>query len=159
MPSQLRGRLDMNLPLTYDALMHKVNPNTTRMAKCRNSSGPLFGWQIKGRGLCWRRQWVNLHDISSSNLDQVEHVPQDVVLRALILKLGMTLVFAIADVARSLLWGGSFHPFSKCGCCWSPLPIWSVQKSCQIYRRSTILMHPMCSRFRTIDVYTASQLT
>lgn len=27
---------------------------------------------------------------------------QDVVLRALILKLGMTLVFAIADVARSL---------------------------------------------------------
>ena len=39
MPSQLRGRLDVNLPLTYDALMHKVNPNTTRMAKCRNSSG------------------------------------------------------------------------------------------------------------------------
>ena len=42
MPSQLRGRLDVNLPLTYDALMHKVNPNT-RMAKCRNSSGPFFG--------------------------------------------------------------------------------------------------------------------
>ena len=40
--------------------------------------------------------------MSSSNLNQVEHVPQDVVLRTLILKLGMTLVFAIADVARSL---------------------------------------------------------
>ena len=43
-----------------------------------------------------------LTDISSINLDQVEHVAEDVVLCALIVKFGLSLVFAIAGVASSL---------------------------------------------------------
>ena len=43
-----------------------------------------------------------LTDISSINLDQAENVSEDVVLWALIVKFGITLVFAIAGVASSL---------------------------------------------------------
>ena len=43
-----------------------------------------------------------LTDISSINLDQAEHVSEDIVLCALIMKFGMTLIFAIAGVASSL---------------------------------------------------------
>ena len=43
-----------------------------------------------------------LTDISSINLDQAEQVSEDIVLCALIMKFGMTLIFAIAGVASSL---------------------------------------------------------
>ena len=56
-----------------------------------------------------------LTDISSINLNQAEHVSEDV-LSALIVKFGTTLVRAIAGVARSLLRGSSENPFSICGC-------------------------------------------
>ena len=76
------------------------------MAKRRKSSVPFSVESLREEAFAeGRNELIGskiLTDISSINLDQVEHVAEDVVLWALIVKFGISLVFAIAGVASSL---------------------------------------------------------
>ena len=78
------------------------------MAKRRKSSVPFSVESLREEAFAeGRNELIGskiLTDISSINLDQVEHVVEDVVLCALIVKFGISLVpvFAIAGVASSL---------------------------------------------------------
>ena len=103
-----------------------------------------------------------LTDISSINLDQAEHVSEDV-LCALIVKFGITLVLAIAGVASSLeVLPDLFREevlkflFPTVDVATS-IASTSVYKSSQSSCGSTILIiHPTYSLFPVIDVYAAS---
>ena len=76
------------------------------MAKRRKSSVPFSVESLREEAFAeGRNELIGskiLTDISSINLDQVEHVAEDVVLCALIVKFGISLVFSIAGVASSL---------------------------------------------------------
>ena len=76
------------------------------MAKRRKSSVPFPVESLREEAFAeGRNELIGstiLTDISSINLDQVEHVAEDVALCALIVKFGISLVFAIAGVASSL---------------------------------------------------------
>ena len=76
------------------------------MAKRQKSSLPFSIESLREEAFAGGRNELIgskiLTDISSINLDQAENVSEDVVLCALIVKFGVTLVFAIADVASSL---------------------------------------------------------
>ena len=76
------------------------------MAKRQKSSLPFSIESLREEAFAGGRNELIgskiLTDISSINLDQAENVSEDVVLCALIVKFGVTLVFAIAGVASSL---------------------------------------------------------
>ena len=76
------------------------------MAKRRKSSVPFSVESLREEAFAeGRNELIGskiLTGISSINLDQVKHVAEDVVLCALIVKFGISLVFAIAGVASSL---------------------------------------------------------
>ena len=102
-----------------------------------------------------------LTDISSINLDQAESVSEDVVLCALIVKFGTTLIFAIAGVALSLrVLPGLFRKeVLKI-----LFPNVDVADLCCLYKcvqkLSHVLMiliiHPKYSLLPVIDVYASS---
>ena len=76
------------------------------MAKRQKSSLPFSIESLREEAFAGGRNELIgskiLTNISSINLDQAENVSEDVVLCALIVKFGITLIFAIAGVASSL---------------------------------------------------------
>ena len=86
------------------------------MAKRRKSSVPFSVESLREEAFAeGRNELIGskiLTDISSINLDQVEHVAEDVVLCALIVKFGISLVFAIAD-RKSTRLNSSHRPKSR----------------------------------------------